>query len=603
MNTPTPTIRILYAVGVFLFVMGAKLWAIGEAGSSLPYQDQIDAEGESILRPWLEDRLEWREFFAPHNEHRIVFTKLIALGIVAMNGQWDAYIQVIISAFIHAGLLLVLLNWLFRNIAGWRFHVIGLVSILLWTVPFDWENTLQGFQSQVYLVLTFSALQLIWVLGAERLDWRWWAGQFCGFFALGAMGGGSISSAAILGVMLVRWWTAGEKTRFHIVTAAVSSGWLLLGLLTRAPVPGHEILRAENLSEVMLSLKLVASWPLSSEVPFGFLFALPAIWMAIGLLRKKQIDGFEKTLVGIVIWTALTAFATAIFRGQTSPLISRYLTAYSLLIIVQGLAWAKIRNLRWSGVGVVVWGAVVIVSLGTSLDRLWNLKLNPRSQLMAQNERIVREYMGSNNITVLSKAETRFLPYPSAIALDERWKHKSIQSVMPAAVRSPLLEPHADISHYKLPPTDLLVAAASPGAAQTSSWTWRSEPQLEDSAQFIRFKFTGGLGDPETALHLRLVSNDDSINIIPDGSARNRWRTINVFKPAGKWWIEIEDNDNLDHLAITSPVELGVISWVAEKTIKYHFWWSGLGLFLVVMASLAKQSPSAVSVSAGRAAD
>ena len=210
MNKPKPTIRILYAVGVFLFVVGAKLWVVGEAGSSLPYQDQIDAEGESILRPWLEGRLNWQEFFAPHNEHRIVFTKLIALGVVAVNGQWDAYIQAVLNAFIHAGLLLIILNWLSRNLTGWRFHLVSLVSVSLWIVPFDWENTLQGFQSQIYLVLTFSALQLIWVLGAERMNWRWWAGHLCGLFALGAMAGGSISSAAILGVILLRWWAAGR---------------------------------------------------------------------------------------------------------------------------------------------------------------------------------------------------------------------------------------------------------------------------------------------------------------------------------------------------------------------------------------------------------
>jgi hypothetical protein len=82
------------------------------------------------------------------------------------------------------------------------------------------------------------------------------------------------------------------------------------------------------------------------------------------------------------------------------------------------------------------------------------------------------------------------------------------------------------------------------------------------------------------------------VHIIPDGSARNRWKTINVFRPPGEWWLEIEDNDSLDQIAITSPVELGVISWLAEKTIKHHFWAITLGLLFVIGGFLARIAPA-----------
>jgi hypothetical protein len=592
MNHFTPSIRIFYAVGVFLFVVGAKLWVISEAGSSLPFQDQIDAEGESVIRPWLEDRWEWEALFAPHNEHRIIFTKLIALGVVAANGQWDAYIQVIINAFIHTGLLLVILNWLYRNIEGWKVHLLGLVSIMLWTIPFDWENTLQGFQSQMYLVLTFSILQLIWVLGASRFDVRWWAGQFCGFLALGAMAGGSFASAAILTVLLIRCGTAAERTRFHLITAAFSALWLFVGLLTRTSVPGHEILRAENLSEVVSSLQLISSWPLPENIPFGFLFALPAVGLALRYLKRENISSFDRVWVALVVWTVFTALAAAVFRGQNSPLISRYLTGYTVLVIVQGIAWIKIFGPRWSRVGIPVWAAVVVIALVASFDDLTKQKLDPIALRREQNENVVRDYLRSKDATVLTTADPRSLPYPSALALHGYWKHESIRAVMPAAVRPPLLPYEINDSAHLLPESGLMVAAASPTGPQTSAWIWRSSPQPEDSARFVRFKFTGGLGDPEAALHLRLVTHATSVHIIPDGSARNRWKTINVFRPPGEWWLEIEDNDSLDQIAITSPVELGVISWLAEKTIKHHFWAITLGLLFVIGGFLARIAPA-----------
>jgi hypothetical protein len=54
----------------------------------------------------------------------------------------------------------------------------------------------------------------------------------------------------------------------------------------------------------------------------------------------------------------------------------------------------------------------------------------------------------------------------------------------------------------------------------------------------------------------------------------------------GEWWIELEDSDSLERVALTAPVELGRLSWAAEKLIKYHLWWLSAGLGCVVLGSL-----------------
>ena len=38
--------------GLVLLVIGAKLWLIDTTGSSVPRWDQLDGEGEYVLRPW-----------------------------------------------------------------------------------------------------------------------------------------------------------------------------------------------------------------------------------------------------------------------------------------------------------------------------------------------------------------------------------------------------------------------------------------------------------------------------------------------------------------------------------------------------------------------
>lgn len=593
MKRIAPLSRFLLGAGIFLFVVGAKLWVVSVAGSSVPYRDQIDAEGESILRPWLEDRLEWQEFFAPHNEHRIVFTKVIALASVAMNGQWDAYLQVTLNALIHAVLLLVVLGWFRQHLGGWRLTVITVTSILLWVVPFDWENTLQGFQSQVYLVLGLSFSQILLVLGAERVNWKWSIGHLCGFLALGAMAGGAFSSAAIILVVAVRSWKTRKLSRFSIATAGIATLWLIIGLTTHTSVPGHEMSRAQTLAEAITAFSEILAWPTRGYLPAGVLFGLPAIVASLILLRRQEITLFQQTFVGVVIWILITAFAMAVFRGHSSPLISRYLTNYTFLVIAQGLAWTIFGNGRWSNLGLIAWGVVVAISLLSVFDKTWERTIKPTEQRIERQEVLVRKFLANGDARVLTRADIRDLPYPSAAVLNDRWGHDVIQQIMPAAVRAPLkIDGDKSPVPTEIPLSLYPVMAASPAGSQTESWMWRSKRYSAETLRFLRFRINGGLGDPESALTMRLVSDSSVVEVIPEGSARNRWKTINVLRPPGEWWIELEDNDNLEHIALTSPVELGVISWAVEKAIKYHLWWMSLSGVLLLGALVTTILPS-----------
>ncbi len=257
MKSQIPPHRWLVWAGLFLIVVGAKLWCIDLAGSDVPYRDQIDAEGETIIRPWAEGRLEIGAFFEPHNEHRVVFTRLIAWAVVATNGQWDAYIQVVLNAVIHAAFLIIVLLWIGQRMSGWRLTLFGTVINALWVLPLDWENTIQGFQSQVYLVLIFSFLHLRGVLGATRFGWRWTLGNVCGVLSLGAMAGGVLSSAAILIVGVARIWRRREVSHFQYWTLGLSLVIAIIGLASRTTVSAHAGLRAQNLAELWHALTSV----------------------------------------------------------------------------------------------------------------------------------------------------------------------------------------------------------------------------------------------------------------------------------------------------------------------------------------------------------
>ncbi len=160
-------------------------------GVDVPYWDQWE------LVPPLQDllggRLTWAELFAQHNEHRILFPRLLMLGLARLT-RWDIRTEMWASV--------VLLGAIALTLAREARRALGPASPWL-LVPLPWlifslrqsENLLWGWQLQVPM----AALGVVVALAAlERGGGRWlWVGILGGVLA-------SFSFAAGLGV-----WPAG----------------------------------------------------------------------------------------------------------------------------------------------------------------------------------------------------------------------------------------------------------------------------------------------------------------------------------------------------------------------------------------------------------
>ena len=84
MQGTQPKRNLLAWLVVFSIVaLGAKLWTIQLWATNIPYWDQWD-EARLLFKPWLDGTLTWHDFFIPHNEHRIFFTRALDLdGLLA----------------------------------------------------------------------------------------------------------------------------------------------------------------------------------------------------------------------------------------------------------------------------------------------------------------------------------------------------------------------------------------------------------------------------------------------------------------------------------------------------------------------------------------
>ena len=91
-------VRLGLIACLFAFVLGAR-WAIVDPYTiDLPEWDQWDAEGTMLLAPWYQGHLTFGALFIPQNEHRVVLTKLVNLGLTAANGQWDQRLEAAVNA-------------------------------------------------------------------------------------------------------------------------------------------------------------------------------------------------------------------------------------------------------------------------------------------------------------------------------------------------------------------------------------------------------------------------------------------------------------------------------------------------------------------------
>ena len=101
--TPAPSRwrAAVWLTALFLIVFSAKLQLIRDNPATAPFWDQWDGEARVLFVPYSESNLGWRTMFDLHNEHRVLFTRLLALGLLEANGQWDPRLETVVNAAIH----------------------------------------------------------------------------------------------------------------------------------------------------------------------------------------------------------------------------------------------------------------------------------------------------------------------------------------------------------------------------------------------------------------------------------------------------------------------------------------------------------------------
>src|SRR5690606_12097995 len=146
--------RISVVIIILLCVVIPRWYYVSTYAVSLPFWDQWDAEGDYLLRPYLEGKLRIHELWQTHNEHRIFPTRLLSLLLFEVTGEWNNLTGAFFNIFLAASIPAILVHSIHRQrqLFGFRWLFI-LVLLAQFALPFSFENYLIGFQSQFYFLV------------------------------------------------------------------------------------------------------------------------------------------------------------------------------------------------------------------------------------------------------------------------------------------------------------------------------------------------------------------------------------------------------------------------------------------------------------------
>ena len=592
-GTPTPSRRVsaLWLVALFFLVLSAKLVLMRATPVKAPFWDQWDGEAAVLYMPFHASSLTWQAMFGLHNEHRVLFTRLLALALLEVNGQWDPRLEQVVNAVIHS-LTAALLTVVFWLAAGRRhLDLLALVAVVCFALPFGWENTLGGFQNPFYFLLLFFILAL-WLTTAHRAGTSpWWLGWLCALCGLFTLASGVVVPVAIMGVVALKLASDREGWREAFANLGASAVVVALGFaLTSPPLPHHAAIRAQSAKDFIGAFTQNLAWPWIDIQGLVFVTWLPVgALAAAAALRRAKTTGLERLIVGLSIWVVLQAAGLAYGRGVgAGQPATRYLDVLSLGFIANAAALVAVVDRARAGttarkmaVGTLVcWLLFAVVGA----DRLTNrslLNLDAWRPFYAAHILVIRRFLDSGDVVELtSKRPLVDLPYPDPNHLIVLLKDPYIRSILPAAVRLPLRVESRVVTNDAFVmnspyagniPLDPLAPSwwSLPGEGRRAKGTFESRPMACQLGRRLKFEVAGYLGWEGQYLAVRNLRTGRDLAIMPARLARESWVEVVVPCPPDPFTIVGTDETESSWFAFREPVEIGGASIAAEAVIRH----------------------------------
>ena len=308
-------------VVAFLLLALPALWAgwlIYYYGVDTPWGDEWDST-RLLLEKFQAGTLQFADFFAFHNEHRIFFPRLLTFGLAQLT-HWNVRAELLVIWILAC---VCSLNFLrMAQITGWRKagarHWLLLATNILLFSPLQWENLLWGFQIGFFLPLA-TITACLWFAPSLRRPFDFLATMALCLITTFSIASGFASwllAAPLLCRLNRKMPVRGEKGWWLIwlFVAAVST-WLYFQGYTR---PAAHPSTSEALKHPLLAIQFILAYlgtPFSSGTALdasavasvaGAVLIIPLVGCVLYVWRWR---GDRTLLAQALPWVSLAGWA------------------------------------------------------------------------------------------------------------------------------------------------------------------------------------------------------------------------------------------------------------------------------------------------------
>jgi hypothetical protein len=426
------------ALTVFILVGLSRLYFVENFAVPLPFWDQWDAEGDFLLRPWIEGTLKLSELWQPHNEHRIFPTRVLSLAIFEITGSWnnltEARFNILLAAAIPA-----ILTWLMCRhgaLLGKRYLLL-IVVIAQFALPFSFENLLIGFQSQFYFLILFTLVSISLAILRPRSIFAIVAILVLSVLSVLTMASGLLTPLSAAFVYFLNWYLNKlNSLRNTLIISALLIVIAATGYLLLPQIAANQVYRARNLSELSRTVGYILSWPIIGSPLPAIVLWLPAMIVIPILLFYKNLNRIDMLVAGCFVWSLSQALAIGYGRGQElTEVASRYTELFSLGLI--GNAWFVIRAVeilsnRWFQLALPVFLGVFLYGHITHYSSdMHDIRRNYRLSLIQTAN--VSKYLETNNKSYLQQPKWQ-IPYPDPVRLQQLLDNPTLREILPPSI-------------------------------------------------------------------------------------------------------------------------------------------------------------------------
>lgn len=436
--------RWIVCLLLFVTVAGVRAYYVEHFAGVLPFWDQWDAEGDQVIRPWLEGTFRLDAMWQSHNEHRIAPARILALLSFLITGVWsnlwEARINVVLAAAIP-----VLTAWLaFREhpIRGWNW-AFPVVLFASYALPFGWENFLVGFQSQFYFVVLFTiAAMAIAAWKPNDIAAMSGVAGLC-VAGMATLASGLLTPLAASCVYLLAWHVGDRSRRPPVVMVAAL--WLLAaaGYLGLPQIPGHAVLKAQGAGSLLDAASHILGWPAAGYHWTAIWLWLPGAITIAWMVLQRNASRADLMMAGCYAWAGAQALALAYGRGQgLLEVPSRYTD-----LLVVGLvanAWFALRFLDHAyRLGQARAFASFVAAMFFCVFFFFHAlrvegdfaAMQQRHQLSMIQAQHVSEYLRTRDPRVLRQPAFH-IPYPDAGRLQQLLDNPALSGSLPGSVHN-----------------------------------------------------------------------------------------------------------------------------------------------------------------------